>query len=359
MANFGLDAREVGSLVSITGVVGIFLGLPSGVLVSKFGPRIIGIVAIATCVVGNFIGVFAINFDVLLFSRLLEGVAIGTIATIVPPMIIGLAGRKIMPIYMSFFTCFVGVGQIIIFGLANFMINFEDPSSYKNVWYFTTVMIILSFVLWLIFVRDPQNTNKTSLRLREGFKNPLVWVVCLIVFLSVSGFNGGTNYMMSYCDFREVNTDVANELATLRSVFVIAASVITGFIIAPMNTKRKAILLIFAACLILISFVVMWKYTNRIEAIISMIIIGSGISVMPAIVTTLTPVISGDDKLVGVTNGFIALGQNLGGVSVALITGRLLDFAGFEALTILYSIFGLIIVACSIFLYNKIKNMSS
>lgn len=358
MTNFGIEAAKVGSLVSVTGIVGIFLGLPCGALVSKFGPRIIGIIAIFSCMLGSMIGSFAMNFEVLLFSRLLEGVAIGTIATVVPPLIIGLTSKKIMPIYMSFFTCFVGVGQIIVFSLTNFIIDFNDASSYRNVWYFTTFFMILSLILWLIFVREPKHLKshkKSSVRLSEGFKNPLVWIVCLIVFLSVTGFNGGTNYTMSYCEYRGVSADVANELATLRSIFVIAASILTGFIIAPLHTRKKAMLMIFAACLILVAFVVMWKYTNRIEAIASMIIIGCGISVMPALMTTLTPVISGDEKLVGLTNGFIALGQNLGNVSVALISGRLLDYAGFDGLSNMYIIFGAIIVICTIFLYKKIS----
>ncbi|MCQ2383158.1 MAG: MFS transporter, partial [Clostridia bacterium] len=301
-------------------------------------------------------GLFSPNFELLLFSRLLEGVAIGTIATIVPPLIIQLAPQKIMSIYMSFFTCFVGVGQIVIFGLSNYMVDFNNSASFKNVWIFTTILIVLSLLLWIAFVRVPkktQPTNKPSVRLSEGFKNPLVWVVCIIVFLSVAGFNGGTNYTMSYCEYRGVDTEVANSLATFRSIFVIASSVLTGFIIAPLKQKTRAKLLIVAAALILLSFVIMWQYTNKIEAIAAMIIIGCGISVMPAIITPMTPVISGDEKLIGVTNGFIALGQNLGGVSVGLISGRLLDYAGFGALSTLYIIFGVIIVICSIFLCKK------
>ena len=87
-----------------------------------------------------------------------------------------------------------------------------------------------------------------------------------------------------------------------------------------------------------------------------MAIIGCGVAITPAIITSMTKEISGNERLVGITNGFIATGQNLGGISVAMISGRIIDSVGFDVLSIVYSCFGLAIVACCIFLFIGLKS---
>ena len=81
--------------------------------------------------------------------------------------------------------------------------------------------------------------------------------MCLITFLSIAGFNGGTNYTMNYCEQMCGDPLLANDLATIRSFMMIASSILVGLIIAPFNTKKRGIFLFVFSVLILISFAIM------------------------------------------------------------------------------------------------------
>ena len=85
--HFDVGAAELGNLISLIGIVGIFLSLPAGIACSKFGPRVCGIFMLLFSLAGSILGSFAPSFEVLLFSRVLDGIGIGTVAAIIPSVI--------------------------------------------------------------------------------------------------------------------------------------------------------------------------------------------------------------------------------------------------------------------------------
>lgn len=361
MEAFNVSSQRVGSLVSATGLIGLAFAIPSGALVSKFGTRAIGIFAISCSFIGSVIGSFAPNFEILLASRFLEGVSVGAIPTILPPIIIENIDSKKQSIFMGFFTCFAGVGQIIIFSLTNSLINVQDPHSFTNVWHFSSIFIGIALLLWILFVKNTRankSKKKEKLDIKNGFKNPLVWIMCLITLLSIAGFNGGTTYTMNYCEQITGDPLLANSLATIRSFMMIASSILVGIIIAPFNTKKRGIFLLIFSLLILVSFTIMWRYTDKNQALIAMLIIGFSISAHPTVLVSLTPVISKDPKYIAITNSFLGIGQNLGAMSVGAVSGRILEAYGFSTLSITYTCFAVVIVIGTYLIYLGIKRNS-
>lgn len=88
MDEFCIGAHEIGQLVSLVGIVGLVVSLPVGYACCKYGPRICGILTLIFSIVGSIIGSVAPTFEILMFSRFLEGIGIGTIVTIVPSVIV-------------------------------------------------------------------------------------------------------------------------------------------------------------------------------------------------------------------------------------------------------------------------------
>lgn len=358
MEAFNVNSQQVGSLVSVAGLVGLIFAIPSGALVTKFGTRKIGIFAIGCSFLGSVIGSFAPNFEILLASRFLEGVTIGAIPTIIPPIIVDNIDKKKQSIFIGLFTCFSGIGQIVIFSLTNTMVNIQDAHSFTNVWHFTSVFIGIALVLWIVFVKSPESIKEKdnkNVDMRKGFLNSLMWIMCLITFLSIAGFNGGTNYTMNYCEQICGDPLLANNLATIRSITMIASSILVGLIIAPFNTKKRGMFLFVFSILILVSFSIMWQFTDKVQAIISMLIIGFSITAHPTVLVSLTPAISKDPKYVAITNSFLAIGQNLGAISVGTISGRILEVYGFGALSIVYIGFAIVIVVGTFLIYASTR----
>lgn len=132
MQSFDIGNTEVGLLTSATSIAGLILAIPVGALIAKYGFKLIGIIALSSCALGSCIGFFTNTSEVLFFSRVLEGIAVGTMFTLVPSLIAMVSKGKIRTFFMSVFSCYVGVGQIIVFVTTNLIVDPSKPDSYKN-----------------------------------------------------------------------------------------------------------------------------------------------------------------------------------------------------------------------------------
>ncbi|MDO5427298.1 MAG: MFS transporter [Coriobacteriia bacterium] len=171
MQSFDIGNTEVGLLTSATSIAGLILAIPVGALIAKYGFKLIGIIALSSCAIGSCIGFFTNTSEVLFFSRVLEGIAVGSMFTLVPSMIAMVSKGKIRTFFMSVFSCYVGVGQIIVFVTTNLIVDPSKPDSYKNLWLFTSILLIICIVLWLLFIKpvQPKSVKKDAPVEIKGF----------------------------------------------------------------------------------------------------------------------------------------------------------------------------------------------
>ena len=73
MADLGIGLTQGGLLMSIVAITAIVLALFGGMLTVRFRPKTLAISAICCALAGNLVGYAAPSFELLLFSRLLEG----------------------------------------------------------------------------------------------------------------------------------------------------------------------------------------------------------------------------------------------------------------------------------------------
>ena len=71
---FGVDDAAAGLLMSFVVVPGIFLALPAGVLINKFGFRMLSFVSVILVAVGSLVTAFSATFLLALVGRLILGV---------------------------------------------------------------------------------------------------------------------------------------------------------------------------------------------------------------------------------------------------------------------------------------------
>ena len=87
MDTFQLTLGQAGWLMSIFALTVLFLSLPAGIFMQKFGPKILGLIALGCLMLGSAIGVLSHNPSLSLFRRLIEGSGMGLIAMIAPAVI--------------------------------------------------------------------------------------------------------------------------------------------------------------------------------------------------------------------------------------------------------------------------------
>ena len=73
MADLGIGLTQGGLLMSIVAITAIVLALFGGMLTVRFRPKTLAISAICCALAGNLVGYAAPAFELLLFSRLLDG----------------------------------------------------------------------------------------------------------------------------------------------------------------------------------------------------------------------------------------------------------------------------------------------
>lgn len=354
MVHFDINNYEVGLLTSATSIAGLILAIPVGALIAKFGFKLIGIIALSACAIGSCLGFFTNTFELLLLSRILEGIAVGSMFTVVPSLIAIVSSGKTRTFFMSIFSCYVGVGQIIVFATTNLIVDQEHPESYKNLWLLTSILLIICIVLWLLFIRSPKSTSVSGdsrPKIRGFYKYASLWIIALIMFFYISIYKGETTYTMTYIYSIGLDLISSNVLSIIRACVAIGASIITGFIIFSFNAKKLHIAAIVVSFLNFIAIFCVWSYTTENMAIVSLAIVGIVDSASLAIFTSLSPYLLKDIKMVGITNGFITIGKNLAVFSVAYISGDTIDLYGFDALTLLYFGFGVIALLLTILLY--------
>ncbi len=74
---------------------------------------------------------------------------------------------------------YVGVGEMVLFLVANLMINPSDSSSFTNLWMLSSVVLFISLIAWIAFVRSPKQSEtnqdvinyKEKLNIKKGVKN--------------------------------------------------------------------------------------------------------------------------------------------------------------------------------------------
>lgn len=354
MQNFGINNMEVGFLTSATSIAGIILAIPVGTLIAKYGFKIIGLISLCACAIGSILGFVTNSYEVLLFSRVLEGIAVGSMFTLVPSLISVVAEGKIRTFFVSVFSCYVGVGQIIVFVTTNLVVNQSNPESYKKLWLLTTILLIICIVLWSAFIKPIQFgpvSQDNPLKIRGFYKYPSLWIIALLMFSYVSIYKGVTTYTMPYVYSIGLDLVFSNSISTIRALVGIVTSIIVGLVIASFSVKRLHIAGILISVLNFFAIFSMWSYTTQSMALVSLVVVGITEAATFAIFTSMTPYLLKDIKLVGITNGFITTGKSIAILSIPYISGGIIDSFGFGPLTFVYFIFVVVCLILSIVLY--------
>ena len=87
MPAFGIGPSSIGSLVSAISVLCVFLALPIGGVVAKYGARKLILLAFALAIIGNVMGALSPTQEMLFVSRIIEGAGFGVFAPAAPSLI--------------------------------------------------------------------------------------------------------------------------------------------------------------------------------------------------------------------------------------------------------------------------------
>ena len=317
---FNLTNAEAGLLMSIVLVPGIFLSLPAGLFVERYGVRQVGFASLVCVVLGCFVTATANSFMMVLAGRLILGLGgsfvIPTTATIIPQWFTRKELGKAMGIYginMPFATA-------IAFPSASVSML---AYGWRFPFYIGLAIGITATAVFMAVVKDgPFAGHKRKASARQAIGNFEIWKVGLLwLFFNAAALSFTTWAPRLFETFKEMPEVYASFLASLLMWGAILCVPLYGWM--SDRTGRRKPFAIVGSFLMTLAFVAL-TYTSNLTLVVSILALGVSAAMVPPIASALPAEILGP-SLASVGFGITGICLNIGAASAQPLVGFILD----------------------------------
>jgi NNP family nitrate/nitrite transporter-like MFS transporter len=332
---FNLAGWQAGTLMTMSWVPGVILAIPIGILIDKYGGRILG--AIGTLVLGVGLIVFNATYDfwTLAIARLLIGIGVALCVSPpqawttkwFPPEELGTALGFLISGYS-------GSGIIGIFAMGYILSSLG--------WRMTALAIGIFALIWAVIVfavrreaptaMNPGSSQKQTAdppSLSEAIRSVELWKVGIAWFAIVGIFTGYATWapstMISNLKMSEAE---AAALAGIASITAVPFHVAGGWISDKLKPKFGRKIMIWLPTLICaLAYYLVGSSNTLFLTMLAIVLIGifnwvSNAATFAAGAEAVSP------SLIGFAFGFLSFTSSLGSVIVPLIMGYLYDATG-------------------------------
>lgn len=358
IGDLGIGTASAGLLITVAAVIGGIAAIPVGAMMVKTGPRTMGLIAILLAIIGCVIGALLPHYGTLMVSRIFDGVAMGTIATVVPTVIASNFPEEKRGLPMGIWSCYVSIGYIIVLQGAAIVGDEANPHTWVNIWWALAIAFVVILALFLIFTKNDKNVSATEdaseekIPLSRGFKSATtVLITACMVFLAII-VAMASSYMPTYCN-SVLGLDIlkSNSLTSLMSISMLVSGLVMGVFLNKVRNHKA----VFLVCAILTAILGLFSFLfPQNIASIYMIVLGFFPQAMFATLFTLAPSAAESPETVSVTMGLISFGQLIAGLAVTA-GGMIIDMSGFATCSYALGAVGICLVIFTIFFYIAMK----
>jgi predicted MFS family arabinose efflux permease len=242
MEAFDISMSDAGWLSSIFSVVALIVALPAAWILGKFGARTCGIIALVCAVVGCFMGIFAGRLEILMVSRVIEGIGVGIISVIAPALISMWFPAQKRGLPMGVWGAWQMVAQSLVFFVGA---RLTAVFGWIGLWYLGMALLLLSLVLFIWKIKSPPpdksfaDVENGSYSMLEGLKVPSVWFAGISTMCFTFACFGFANWIASYwMDTFGWSETVANDYVSLIYFIEIFLVVGVGFVLNYIKNRK-------------------------------------------------------------------------------------------------------------------------
>ncbi len=334
----GITSTEGGFIFSVFSLVPIFLAIPVGMIVNKFGNRKLGIVALICLIVGSAAGIISSSYGGLIISRIIEGVAMTLLATVGPNIVTRAFAPEKRGKAMGLFLCYIALGQTVVFNIAPTITG--AFGGWKSLWWFTAIYSAVVLILWIVFIKDDKESVKTEKEVKKEvkkdeissgsvmtvIKNADVWFITISFILFMIALQGVINFLSTY--FTEVvglDSAYATRIVGAQGIVGCIALVVSGTISDKLNTRKWMSVILMIVCGIIYAAT---PYTGASAALIIVLLIGFFANMVPSVIFSAITYIDKNPETIGLSIGILTTGQFIGTFLSTIIFGGIVDSAG-------------------------------
>lgn len=331
-----ISGTSAGWLMSSISLVGMFIALPAGIIVKKFGLKKLGIVALALLTIGNLIGGFSVSYEVLLLGRFVEGAARALVAVVGPAAMAIWFPQSRRGVATGVLSTWVGVGQFVALNSAASIAG--ASGRFQTVFLVGAVAAAVALVLYAIWYRDhpPTGTKFAEDSAASGepvaaptigqvLKNKNIWLLG-IMFMMFTGIIVATaSFYPTYLKSGGMDLVVAGRLTSIFSITPIILGPLFGILSDRIGSRKK--IYTFGMILGIIGAIFMYNLSGGIWPYVWMLMIGVTCGAVSSVALACPPEVVGREAA-GLGVGIMITGNQIGGFVSPLILGAALDATG-------------------------------
>ncbi len=321
---FNVSEAQVGLLMSLAVVPGIILALPAGLVVNRYGFRLLGFVSTLLVAAGSLTTAVAGSFSQALLGRFVLGIGGAFIVVGTPAMISQWFDRKDLGKAMGLYATNMPAATILAFPAATVL-----AQSYNN-WHYpffvgTLLAVAVAFAFVLVVKEGPlrrHGEKKGVAGVRQALGNSEVWKASLVWMF----FNGAAIAYLSWAKtlFESYKGLPPLEASLFASVLMYAAVLfVPVFGWASDKTGRKKLFLVGGSSAMAVALIAT-SYASGTSLLTFVIILGITASVVPPVVMTIPPQ-NLPPSLSGTGFSIVTLCQNVGIAFAAPYAGYLIQ----------------------------------
>lgn len=309
----GISLSLVSWLMSIFTVSGIFLAVPGGALVTRFGPKKLLLALMGFLAIGNLWGAFSTSFWSLLLSRAVEGISFSMIIMVGIVLINFWFKESHSGIATGLWGTFSALGSMLAMNLFKSIVQ---QYGLHSLWFLIAVLSLILLFLYLIFLDEPASQVIAEGRKKEGsvknaMKNKSIWLLAVaqgcMAFILFAFIN---LYPVIYTQYYGLSENLANSYTGYFGLFGIPFGALAGFLI---DRLKKGQVIIFCSFLLMLVATFWMGYLNsNITFITQLFALSAGASLSSSCVMILAPKVVKQERLIGASISFINLFYYIG-----------------------------------------------
>lgn len=330
--NFGVSPADAGLLMSMAVIPGIFLAIPVGLIVNKYGFRLIGFVSTLVVAAGSLTTALANSFATALLGRFILGIGGAFIIVGMPTIIPQWFSHKDMGKAMGFYGTNMPIATITAFPISAIIL--QNSGDWHIPFYLGTVVALVIALVFAAVIREgPLKGKAESLgknEIAQAVTNAEVWKASLVWML----FNTTAIAYLSWANplFQQFKGLDPLSASLMASVLMYAAVIVVPIFGSASDKSGRKKPFMVAGSVAMALALIATSYASGTALLPTVIVLGIAAGTVPGIVMTIPPQ-SLPPNLAGTAFSIITLCQNVGITLSAPLAGYLIQTTGSLTLT--------------------------
>jgi MFS family permease len=335
MRSFDVSLGTASWLVSIGGILGLVLALPSGVILRRLGPRLAGLVALSFLLAGGVLGAVSGTFGILLAGRAVQGIGMVLMSVSIPAVVAMVYPPEKRGTPMGIVSIWAPLGFIVAFNTAPYL---QAAGGWQLVWWLGVGLIGVALAGYFVVVRipaamaggpgtagwsGPHASLGRLLLTRDIWLLAAAWCAFSATVGSVSNF---------YTTFLVNERGFAIGFASFLTSLLMALSMLSGVLSGVISDRIGSRKILMVGSLLGMSALMLLPYrvTEPWQAAAFLVSIGLVSGLFPAPAFSSVPEVMGSPRAAAVGMGILTLGQNVAFFAGPPIVGSLIGAIGWS-----------------------------